>query len=261
MNFEALQAAFQDYVLHAAPGIKSSVREGPAASVQRRLRIYYDAYRLRLVEALSADYGALQALAGSETFAATCRAYIEATPSRVRNVRWYGAGLAHFLSETQPWAEQPWLAEIALFEWTLTLAFDAADAQSLAFSDLARVSAERWPGLVFHLHPSVHLLQLCCNAPALRTAVDEGRALPAPRMLNPPVHWLIWRRDDGAVHFRSLQVEEAETLHAVREGATFAEVCNRLSGLAGEDRAAQAAAGFLRTWVDEQLVAELTDRS
>jgi hypothetical protein len=211
---------------------------------------------------LATDYGTLRKVSGGATFDAACRAYIEANPSDVRNVRWYGGRLPDFLERTEPWAKQPWLAEIARFEWTLTLAFDAADAAALRFADLAGVPPEAWPTLAFSLHPSVHLVRLRCNAAALRTAVDEERPLPPVQTQDHPVDWVVWRRDDGVVHFRSLQPEEGAALRAVRDGATFVELCSLLAAsVTGEAAAAGLAAGFLRTWVDDRLVSGLSGAS
>src|SRR5215475_4863781 len=122
-----LQLAFQRYVLEGEPLMRERVLSAERIDPDRRLRIYFDAYRLRLLEALSTDYEALHAAMGGEDFAAACRKFIEATPSIHRNVRWYGGDLPAFLQRTAPWSERPVLAEIALFEWMLTLAFDAAD--------------------------------------------------------------------------------------------------------------------------------------
>ena len=52
MSLTALQHAFQGYVLQGADGIAERIEPGPLANHRRRLAIYYDAYRLRLVEAL-----------------------------------------------------------------------------------------------------------------------------------------------------------------------------------------------------------------
>ncbi len=126
----------------------------------------------------STDYEALRALMGDEAFGAACRAYVDATPSLFRNVRWYGGGLPEYLRVTQPWSEQPILHEVAAFEWTLTLAFDAPDAPVVRFEELARMPQQAWPVLGFVLHPSVHFLELRSNAPSLRKATDAGDPLP-----------------------------------------------------------------------------------
>jgi hypothetical protein len=256
MSLAQLQQQFQDYILHGARDIVERIEPGPLANHQRRLAIYYDAYRSRLIEALSADFDALLAVLGEEAFARACRAYVEATPSALRNVRWYGGHLAAFLRETPPWQERPWLADIAQFEWTLTLAFDAAEAPHVRFEDLAALPGDAWATLGFRLHPSVRMIELRANAPAIRKAVDAGAPAPEPELADEAVTWLVWRKDLSS-HFRSLSAPEAWVLRGVRQGLSFPEICEGLCDRIAPEEAAGAAAGWLRTWVDDQLIAAL----
>jgi hypothetical protein len=256
MSLDRLQQAFQAYVLYGADPIAERVEPGPLGNPQRRLAIYYDAYRSRLVEALGTDFEALIAAMGEEEFYRAVRAYVEATPSTFRNVRWYGGKLATFLRATRPWSQMPWLADLAEFEWTLTLAFDAGDAPHVRFEHMATLADDAWGRLGFRLHPSVHMIELRANAPAIRKAVDAGAALPAPELAITAVAWLIWRKDLSP-HFRSLSEPEAWALRAAREGQSFPEICAGLCEWMAPEEGAATAAGWLRTWVDDQLIAEV----
>jgi hypothetical protein len=69
-----------------------------------------------------------------------------------------------------------------------------------------------------------------------------------------PVSWLIWRRDFTAC-FRSLGEAEAWALRAVRDGANFSALCEGMCQWLDPEEAAPHAAGFLRQWVDDQLIA------
>lgn len=251
-----LQLAFQRYVLHGELDMRERVVGAERVDPDRRLRIYYDAYRLRLIEALATDYEALRAAMGVDEFNAACRAYIEATPSIYRNVRWYGGGLPAFLQTMTPWSERPILSEVALFEWTLTLAFDAPDESAVSFDELAALPAEQWPTIAFVLHPCVQLLTLHTNAPAFRKASDAGEQLPEVTLAEAPVSWLIWRRDFTAC-FRSTSEPEAWALRAVQDGTNFSALCEGMCEWLDAEEAAPHAAGFLRQWVDDQLIAKV----
>jgi hypothetical protein len=252
-----LQQTFQGYVLREEAGLVERIAGGENVNPQRRLQIYFDAYRLRLVEALATDYEALRALMGDKAFGAACHAYVEATPSLFRNVRWYGGGLPEFLRVTRPWAEQPILHEVAAFEWTLTLAFDAPDAPVVRFEELARMPQQAWPVLGFVLHPSVHFLELRTNAPSLRKATDAGDPLPEAVVADDTKTWLIWRKA-LTTYFRSLSESESWALAAVREGANFTALCEGLCRWFSPDEAAPQAATLLRQWVDDELISDLT---
>ena len=256
MSLAALQQAFQSYILLDAQDLVGRIAGGGRADRQRRLRIYFDAYRSRLIDVLASDYGALRALMG-DTFGTACRAYVEATPSEFRNVRWYGAALPEFLRATQPWADQPILHELALFEWSLMLAFDSADTAIVRFEEIASLPSQSWPVLGFALHPSVRMLELRSNAPALRQAADADEPLPDAILSDVPKCWLIWRKELSA-YFRSLGEPESWALSTVRNGATFAHLCEGLCRWFSPDEAASQAAALLRQWVDDELIRDLT---
>ena len=99
-SLTALQHAFQDYILNGTQGIAERIESGRLPDRQRRLAVYRDGYRLRLAEALGTDFDALAATMGRPAFADACRAYVEATPSVFRNVRWYGAGPGDLLARS-----------------------------------------------------------------------------------------------------------------------------------------------------------------
>ena len=251
-----LQRAFQGYVLRDEPGFAECIVGGGRGDPQQRLRIYFDAYRLRLVEALSTDFEALHALLGDGAFRAACRAYVEQTPSLFRNVRWYGAGLPDYLRVTQPWSEQPILHEVASFEWTLTLAFDAPDAPVVRFEVLAGLPQQAWPELGFVLHPSAHFLELRTNAPSLRKAIDAGDDLPGTIIADDAKAWLIWRKELTA-YFRSLSESESWALAAIKEGTDFTALCEGLCRWFSPEEAAPQAATLLRQWVEDELISDL----
>ena len=251
-GLEILQRHFEGYVLHGDPAIRDQIAPGRLDDRDRRLAIYFDAYRLRLVEALGTDFGAVRVLLGESAFDAAARGYIDANPSTFRNLRWYGATFATFLRSTAPWSADPTAAELAEFEWKLTLAFDASDAPSLTFEAMTTIEPADWATLRLRLHPSVQRIELAGNVPALRKAVDVGDALP-PVVRGDAVPWLIWRRDLG-VHFRSLTAPEAWALDAAMAGATFPELCDGFGQWFDAEEAATHAALGLRGWIDEALI-------
>lgn len=249
----ATQDAFQRYVLDGADAIAASIAGGEGIDPQRRLRIYYDAYRLRLIEALATDYEAVKALLGEDGFDSACRGYIESTPSTFRNVRWYGADLHAYLRDTAPWSEQPVAHELALFEWTLTLAFDAPDDPVVQFEELTQLPPEAWSTVAFALHPCAHVIDLQTNAPSFRKAHDAGEPLPEPTAADSAQPWLIWR-NDYTVCFRSLGDFEAWAIRTSQEGATFTALCEGLCDWVEPDQAAPQAAQLLRQWVNDGLI-------
>ncbi len=250
-----LQEDFQTYLLSLAGPMEQEI-VSDALDARTRLGIYADAYRLRLLEALETDFVALRALLGPEAFERLGRAYIDAHPSDHYSLRYFGRHLSGFLAQAAPYRDNPLLAEMARFEWALTDAFDAPDAGVAAVEDMARIPPEDWPGLRFAFHPSLQRLELQWNAPAIWNAVDGNEPLPQPQAAQYPVGWMVWRQD-LQIYFRSLSVDQAWMLDALRGGQTFAAVCEGLTEWIDAQHVALHAAGLLRQWLEDGLIAQI----
>ena len=247
MNLARLQRAFQRHVLAGDRAIAAQVH-APALA---RLSVYARGYRLRLEEALASNFPALQARLGARGFRRLANAYVDRHPSRARNVRWFGHRLGRVLAADERWAARPWLAELARFEWALSIAFDAADAEPVGREALAAVEPARWPALRFLPHPSLGLLALEWNVPAMRKAADAATRLPAARRAARPVTWAIWRQD-FVVHFGSLDAQEARALKALLRGASLERISLAWSaeGPDAPRRAAEALSGWVAAgWI------------
>lgn len=250
-----LQRKFQADVL-ARRRLHAAELAGPAEpDAEARLAIYSNAYRLRLVAALRADYPKLCALLGDETFHALACAYLERYPSQHPNIRWVGRRLPGFLGEQEPYRADPALAELAAFERALRDAFDAEDAPVLSGEALAAIPPQSWASMRPVLHPSVHRLDLGWNTVAVWQALDRGEPHPRPQPLERRIPWLVWRKDFTPL-FRSLAPGEAAVLDAVRGGADIETLCERASAWSPPEQVPAQVAGWLAAWlVDEMITA------
>ena len=167
-----LQTDFQAYLLDDVAGasFKKQIVNDAKVGVDKRLNIYANAYRLRIIEALANSYPKLKMLVGDDFFDEAARSYIEQFPSTYCNMRWVGGEMAAHLQHILP--QHPVAAELAQFEWALGLAFDAADAPVKMLQDLANIAPENWPDLIFGLHPSVKILDLQWNIVAIWNALN-----------------------------------------------------------------------------------------
>ena len=249
----ALQRAFQRHVYRPARAMERAVLATPRAGTARRLSIYTDGYRVRIVEALASDYPALRALLGESRFNALMVEFVAAHPSRFANLRWYGGDLAHFLARSPRWRKRPLLTELATFEWALGLAFDGGDAPLLSAEQVARIPAGDWPGMRFALHPSARRLDLRSNAPRIWQWAESGGRKPKTRLLTAPVVWLVWRKGQTPF-YRALAQDEAWALAAIGRGRSFGAICNGLRRFAGDAGAAQRGAQLLRNWICEEFI-------
>jgi hypothetical protein len=247
-GLDALQQTFQGDLLGVETGVLARLRSTSKADASTLLQVYRDAYILRLVEALSDDHPALLKLLGEIEFAALTRAYAAAHPSRHPSIRWFGAKLPGFLRETPPWAERPWLAELAAFERALRDAFDAADAAPIGLDAMAAVAPEAWPHLRLRFLPSLRRLDLGWSV--ARTWKEDA----PPERLEAALAWAFWR-PELVTEYRSLEIDEAWAIDAAAAGANFSELCEGLLRWHAPEQAPARAAGLLRAWLDQRMLA------
>jgi len=251
------QAQFHDFVINGGPAPVAITRSTEKASAEKLLGVYLNGYRLTMLEAIGEDFPGLKILLGEAGFQALGRDYIAQEKSRHYSIRWYGAEMAAFLTDNPAWRERPELAAMAAWEWALGEAADAADGETIEAGAFAEIPPEDWAGLTFAFHPSLRRLDLLFSVPQFRQAVDDGEteATPpeAPEALDVPVAWAIWRQGTDIL-YRSLAEGEPEALKAARDGASFGTLCEGLASSQGEENAAQTAAGFLRTWVEQNWI-------
>ena len=247
-----LQDRFQRHIVHNDDGVTGDISGPDDAYRQERLLIYYRAYRLRLIAALAVDYPALKAFVDEQRFEELASTYIEARPSMVRNLRWFGDAMSGFLRNDPRFSGKAILAELAEFEWAQGLAFDASDATQLSFDELASVPAEHWPQLHFVAHPSLHLVASQWNVIAIWHAHRDNKPLPPATRQEQAGTIAVWRKD-YKTYFRSLDRDEAWLWRALAAGTAFSEACSRLAAKMDMDEtgAAQRAAQLLRSWVEE----------
>ena len=242
-----LQPALEDAVLLAA------LQEGSIAAAAQ-LGIYQNAYGARLNEALLSNYPALHLLLGDRDFGKLCDDYLRQHPPTQASIRWFGDAMAAFLEQTAPYSAVPTIAELARFEWALRHTVDAADCERVTAQALKDIALQRWGELHFTLHPSVTILDLQWNAPQVWRALTDGEDAPAPQP--GAKHWIVHRQPDMVSGWRSVGDVEQAALQCLVDGGNFADVCAAIAaGLPDPQDGAATAAGLLRTWVEQGLLA------
>jgi hypothetical protein len=250
-NLAQLQSDFQAYLLDSSKGatFKKLIVNDKKVGVKKRLGIYSDAYRLRIIEALSNSYPILKALLGDDLFEQAARLYIDQYPSTYRNMRWVGDKMSEHLQENFP--QYPIAAEMATFEWGLSLAFDADDAPILGLQDLTAIAPENWADLRFQFRPSMQLFTFKWNVLLVWQALNSEESAPKISQIEEPC--VVWRKDLNS-HYRSLDLGEYAAIQLVIAGTSFGELCEKIQENATEEAATMQAAQYLSGWLNEGLM-------
>ena len=178
MKLAELQNDFQralfDTECKAADWISESAR---GLTARKRLDIYYNAYRFRLVDVLLDTFEHTAIYLGDDWFNQLAMDYVQSHPSRYKNIGLYGKDFPGFVAEKLPGDKE--VSELALMDWTLRRAFDGADSGVMALDDLQQFASEE----SFRLQP-VPTLTTCThhfNTLEIWNAINQDHTPPTCR--------------------------------------------------------------------------------
>lgn len=248
-----MQNQFQNFLISGHTEIETSIVSTEKVSVDTRLDIYRQAYQIRLVDCLASNFPSLRIYLGDEELNKLGNAYLKAHPSNFRSIRWFGDMLPDFITTNYD-EEYAYLAELADFEWKMTLAFDAVDDVILSIEDMAVISPEAWADLRFSLHSSVQRMNYFWNvAPIWQTLIND-QDLPEWNKNDTAVPWILWRAPNYTIQFYSLSEEEAWALDAIKNGLSFAQLCEGLCHWLDEKDVGMRAATYLKGWIQKGML-------
>lgn len=257
MQLKNLQENFQTFLMQSnIKNILPEIMPDERFSAQNRLKVYHDAYRIRLFEILKIDFPKTYTLMGDADFEHAFIGYLEQFPSHHFSVRYFGQHFKDFLANTAPFNQHSLLCEMATFEWLLGSTFDAPDGPLLQADTLSAISPENWPILRFNLHPSVVSSYFEWDTPQLWQVIDAEQPERPPVKQPQRVRWLLWRRGLKS-YFLSCTAPEDLMFQSLQKGLDFADSCESLLEILPEEQVPQIAAQTLYKWVHEGLISKI----
>ena len=247
-----------------------------------RLDIYANMYFFRLLDCLKEDYPRLLAATGPARFHNLATDYLLAHPSSHPSLRFVGARLPEFLAGHALGRECPGLVDLARLEWARSDIFDAADARPLGRADLAALHQDETGDVRLALVPACRLLRLEHDAPrawrelkasagersegadarAAGAAEGEGptcahsaaeHVVPLPKIARRPTAVRVWRQG-FAVHHKSIEAEEVDSLEALGAGDTLGAIAQRLSAGRSLERSTARLGALVQSWIEDGLI-------
>ena len=253
-----LQRDFLGYLRDRPNGLAVAIAPGGRIEIGQRLNIYHHAYRARLVEVLQDVFERTWAYLGDDEFAAVARGYIDARPPGETTLQNFGQSLPGWLRQRFP--DAPEVAEVAMIDAMMRVAFEGANAAPLALTDFAVLTAEDWSQIGFDFHPTLRLAPITHNAASVWEALERNETPPVASKLQSPTWLLVWRKDLRP-HFITIGEIEATALQQLAQGESFAAVCADLDARFPEADAAQSMGVSLRRWIDDRLLVGLRHRA
>lgn len=255
-SLRLLQEQFQAYLMGEESNIELHITDhGSKRFAEKRLAIYGDAYYLRLIEILKMIFPAIFHYLGEEAFEELGYNYLLEYPSSTPFVHEIGKRMSQFIAE-EPYAEFPFLNEMAAFEQAWQVCSVKPNAPVLSQSDLLTIPEADWPQACFVLHPTVQTLTLHWNIPALWSVQWEPSKIVEPIREENPRHWLIWRKE-LTNYYIECSSQEAQLLQNMIAGQTFAELCQNLGDQLAEEEIANYIVQRLLRWLNDGLLSQI----
>jgi len=154
-----VQETFRVALLGGGDAVALGLIAGDDAARAARFGVYRNNVAVSLADVLAATFPAVRRLVGEGFFAYAGSQFIAAHPPRRACLAEYGADFAGFLASFPPCRDLSYLPDVARLEWLVNAAAAAADAPRAAPQDLAAVTAEDAPRIVFALDPALGYLE------------------------------------------------------------------------------------------------------
>ena len=211
-----------------------------------RLEVYRNSSRGVLLGALRLTYPAVDRLVGAEFFDAAARRFVETHWPSAADLNEYGADFGDFLEQFESARGVPYLADVARFEWALSVAAHADDAMALEPAKLGTLEPSNHAGLRFIAHPSMRLLSLRYPADDIADAVLAGdeAAMREIDLAGDATRLVVNRGPDG-VRSQRVDALEFELLQNLVEGTEWSRIAEKAGPRASSFLARQLVAGRL----------------
>lgn len=224
---------------------------------EKRLKIYFDAYWLRLLDITQQDYSKTLVLLGEEKFEQAFLAYLKAYPSKHFSARYFGQYFSQFLKDCSPYSDYPMLSEMANFEWSLMSTLDAADAPLISQAELNTLPENAWSSLKLSFHPSVILRKYQWDTPFLWKSIEANEPQRQPILLEEPQDWLIWRKGLRSL-YHSISPTQALLFKSMNQGLCFHECLEKLNEIMEEAEIPAFAISNLQFWIHSEMVSGMS---
>lgn len=253
MTLHDLQTDFQRILLDTdCVGADWVSESAQGLSSQKRLHIYHNAYRVRLIDVLIDTFEHTATYLGDEWFQQLASLYVQTHPSTLNNIGLYGKTFPGFLAERMP--DDTELSELASMDWKLRRAFDGADSTVVTLEVLQQMAAEGRDISLLQPVPTLSVTAQAFNTLEIWHAIDQDEHPPAVERLKKPVDVLIWRKGHSP-HFRSLSEIESAAIACIRSGDSLESMGETLGEEFPDVDTATAVGEMLCRWVDDQLLA------
>ena len=207
--------------------------QGVVATAER-FNIYRNNVAVSLSDALGQTFPVVKMLVGDEFFAGMAQVYVQQNKPTSPLLMEYGDTFSTFIAAFPPAASIPYLADIALVEYTWLRAYHAADADPATIDVLGIIPEDKLDAITFRLHPSCHLLNSEWPVASIWHAHQENVAPDLSGLQAMPEYMMIVRPQLD-VQISIVSEASYAFADALRSGMTLGAACEALEDIDGFD--------------------------
>jgi hypothetical protein len=178
---------------------------------------------------LAATCPVVERLAGEDWFRASARRYQRAHPSTSGDLQQVGQHYADFLRAELGASDYAYFADVAALEWRYQEALIAAEASAFDPAALAGLAPADHARIVFHLQPSLRLIESPYPLLAIWKAHQPGADAAPVRLDAGPSRVMLLRRSDH-VELRELPAAEYALLAQFAQGRPLGAAAEAAAG-------------------------------
>ncbi|APJ02732.1 putative DNA-binding domain-containing protein [Silvanigrella aquatica] len=213
-----LQKRFADFLkrgsLNSNHEIENSIVNQSSISVEERLLIYKNAYKIRMHETLKQDYPKVYQVLNQEMFYELVEEYLMRSPSQNWNLNDFSSNLPNFIAQSKWSIEYKFLSDLAEFEWLKVLSFYSDEITPFNFSEISKIPVENHNKIVLYLAPSVVLYRA-------RWAVH---CVGNKKFIPKRSHFYIIYKNKGEVHSENIPQVMWRILMKISEGLCIEKI-------------------------------------
>jgi len=193
-------------------------------TASEHLLIYRQAVLSTLISALESIHPVCRQLVGETFFDAMARKYARQSPSQSPDLGDYGADFSDFIAGFEPAQSVPYLADVARLEWAWHHAFHAPDETGSGLAELANVSEQDTPFILFQLPVSASLLESAYPINKIwQVNQDDWQEDSSVSLDDGQVSLIIWRQHYD-IRIDPLTDQHLRLLKAVNSGRSLGEI-------------------------------------
>jgi Putative DNA-binding domain len=208
-SWEKVESQFARALLRPGQTPPRQIVGSGARSIQRRYNVYRNNVTVKLVDALTATFPAVERITGTQFFRTMATFYVRESVPHSPLLFEYGHTFPDFVARYEHAQEMPWLADTARIERAWLDSYHAADAEPFEKHHLQAIPPTGLAELRLVAHPAMRIVRsphpaftiFCMNRGAATASAIEDVRPEDTLVTRPGLEVRVTRLDPGQAEF------------------------------------------------------------